>query len=228
MALKSLHELNLDFVAAGGAYRHEPDYKPIKPMRIEIGLPETMRPAAASKAETKRRFFTFASNIIFYIAIALILLTALTSGTGNGAPKTVFGYSCFTVVSKSMQDEIPKGSFIIVRGVAPQDLNVGDTITYMRDRDTSVTHKIIGVYENYDRSGARGFQTMGVNNSGPDSDIVYEANVVGKVIFAVPAVGAVLSGLAANVYLIFIIFVLCVAVSFCMRGLFVKGGAAHG
>ena len=174
------------------------------------------------KAKKSGAALQLISNSLFYIAIVMILLTVLTSGSDAGVPKTIFGFSYYTVVSGSMQDEIPKGSFILVRNLDPNALNIGDTITYMRDRNTSVTHKIIEIHENYANSGARGFVTKGVNNANPDSDVVIESSVVGKVILAIPGLGAMMLYLAANVYIVFIIFGLFVIMSFCIRGLFPK------
>ena len=238
MALKTLEELNRDFLSERAAYRGKARNEHLAPSAVDPTLQtvsvkpiiditgfDTQARAAEGKSKSGKRstgVFTFISNMIFYLAIILIMLTVLTSGTENGATKTVFGYSYFTVVSKSMQDEIPKGSFILVKNSDPKDLKVGDTITYMRDRSTSVTHKVLEIYENYNNSGARGFQTMGVNNTAPDSDIVYESSVVGKVVTVIPALGAMLSGLASNVYLVFIIFGLCVVMSLCIRGLLAK------
>ena len=177
-----------------------------------------------SKSDEKKSGgkLAFASSAIFYLAIILILLTVLTTGADAGVPKTIFGYSYFTVVSHSMQDEIPKGSFILVKSIDPSDLKTGDTITFMRDRNTSITHKIVEVLENYNNSGVRGFRTMGVNNYAPDNDIVHASSIVGKVIFVLPGVGAMMAYLAANVYIVFIIFGLCVVISFCLRGIFKK------
>jgi len=154
----------------------------------------------------------------------MILLAAFFTGTESGAPRVFFGYSYFAVMSNSMQNEIPQGSFILVKHVDPQGLRVGDNITYMTDRTTSVTHKIVGIYENYNSSGARGFQTRGVNNENPDRDIVYEAFVVGKVVLVLPVVGAILSSLDENVFLVFLIFGICVFLSFLLRGVFAKPG----
>ena len=243
MALKTLGELNKDFIDGCESSARRSYYEPITPIVIDVLLPgpsEGKRKAIPAFRETfggdagnsapgekqaKRRsrdVFAFISNIVFYLAVVMIMITVLTSGTENGAPKTIFGYSYFTVISKSMQDEIPKGSFILVKDRDAKSLKVGDTITYIRDRNTSVTHKIVDIFENYNKSGARGFQTKGVNNANPDSDIVYEANIVGKVILAIPVLGAAMSWLAANVYLVFVIFGLCVIISFCIRGLLVK------
>jgi len=256
MELKTLSELNRDFMSERERPGRDARRLSIVPMVIEAKAPYTPRaPKAragtsgnavatggisdpqgnsefgAPARDAKRgnalrsgRVFAYISNIIFYLAIALIILTVLTSGTDTGMPKTIFGYSYFTVVSHSMQNEIPKGSFILVKSVDSSGLEVGDTITYMQDRNT-VTHKIVGIFENYYSGGTRGFQTQGVNNANPDSEIVHSSSIVGKVVFVLPGAGALMAYLSANVYIVFIIFGLCVIISFCIRGILAKPAA---
>jgi len=195
--------------------------KPLEEINLEY-LSE--RPAAEKPQNPERKkngMFHFMSNLLFYPVIVMVLFIAANSGN-SGVPKGIMGYSYFNVLSSSMQNEIPKGSFILVKRTAPQALSIGDNITYMRDSQTSVTHKIIGIYENCENSGARGFQTKGTNNGNPDRDIVYEANVVGKVIFTVPVLGAVITYLGANIHIMLVIFGLSVLLSFSISGLFVK------
>ena len=180
-------------------------------------------PDRSEKTKKKKNLLSVISDILFYSAIITILFSILTSGPNNGAPKTIMGYSYFTVLTSSMQNEIPRGSFILVNDrIDPQELKVGDNITYMRDSTTSITHKIIDIYENYDDSGERGFQTKGVNNADPDKDIVFAVNVVGKVIFHIPKVGAVIDSLKANIYIVFIVFGLFIGLSFLIRLLLLK------
>jgi signal peptidase len=121
-----------------------------------------------------------------------------------------------------MQNEIPKNSFILVKHINPNDLVVGDNITYKRDQNMTVTHKIIEIYENHENSGARGFKTKGTNNANPDKEIVSAVNVVGIVSFSVPEVGAVIMYLENNLHVVIIIFGLCMLFSFSIRGLFMK------
>jgi len=206
MTLQSISELNRDFMTESRRRAAPPS-------------------SGVRKSRSKREKFGILadiSDILFYFAVFMIMLSVFTSGSENGAPKKVFGYTYFTVLSGSMQKEIPKGSFILVKETDPQDLKVGDNITFMRDRNTSVTHKIMDIFEDHQHSGARGFETMGVNNAAPDEDIVYEANVVGKVVLVLPAVGSLMARLSENILAIFIIFGLCVAFSFCIRGVFMK------
>ncbi|MCL2774764.1 MAG: signal peptidase I [Oscillospiraceae bacterium] len=180
-----------------------------------------------TKNKKQRSIMTIISDILFYSAILTIMISILTSGSKDGKPRMFMGYSYFTVLTSSMQDEIPKGSFIIVHETDPQKLKIGDAVTYMRDDDTTVTHKIISVYDNYENSGARGFQTKGVNNADPDKDIVYAANIVGKVIFHIPVLGAAVSYLKSNIYIVFVIFGLCIILSFLIRMLFTKSAKSE-
>ena len=90
-----------------------------------------------------RNVFTLLSDMLFYTAISVILLTAFSYDSKSGAPRTFMGYSYFTVLTSSMQSEIPKDSFILVKQTNPKKLKIGDNITYMRNADTSITHKII-------------------------------------------------------------------------------------
>ena len=175
-----------------------------------------------SAAKKKYGLTSFMADALFYIAIAVIMVSVMTSGGNSGSPKTILGYSYFTVLTSSMQNEIPKNSFILVKQIHPNELVVGDNITYMRDYTTSVTHKIIEIIENYDGSKKRGFRTQGTNNANPDKEIVPAANVVGKVVYSVPNVGAFIIYLETNLHLVYIIFGLCMIFSFSIRGLLVK------
>ncbi|MCL1858846.1 MAG: signal peptidase I [Oscillospiraceae bacterium] len=227
--IKSIDELNLEFQIEA-----EIITKPLMTsdgeINKEINLEEIFQQTPDTrkkdkKAKKKRRgIFALISDMLFYMAIFTVLVAILTSApvNGNGSAKMFMGYSYFTVLTPSMQDEIPKGSFILVKQADPQELNIGDNITFMKDTNTSVTHKIIDIYENYQDSGVRGFQTKGVNNINPDRDIVYESNIVGKVILVIPVAGAAISYIRENIYIVFIIFGLCILLSFLLRGLFGK------
>ena len=177
---------------------------------------------AADTKKKKRTAFAVLADMLFYLAIIAIFFTLLSPGTDSGRPRSILGYSYFTVVSNSMKDEIPKGSFVLVRETPPHELMEGDNITFMRGRYDPVTHQIIAIYENYDSSGARGFVTMGTNNLHPDDDIVYEANVIGKVVLVIPNLGAAITYLGANIHIVFIFLAICILASFGIRGVFAK------
>jgi signal peptidase I len=149
------------------------------------GLPELI---SQLKIKSRRRWVSRLCNVLFYAMLLCVLIGGLTYGASGN--RNLFGYSILTVLTSSMQREIPQGSLIIVQYIDdPDTLEKGDDITFLKDKDTTVTHRIVNIYENYEDSGARGFQTKGLENPSPDKDIVYAGNIVGKVVFHFPGAG---------------------------------------
>lgn len=123
-------------------------------------------------------------DLAFYGFLFVMILAVFLFWGGEGkGPKTFAGFSAFTVLTSSMEDEIPKGSIVITRYVDPNLLKTGDTITYMADEQTTITHQIIDINESFEDTGQRAFQTKGTMNDQPDEKLVPAGNVVGKVIF---------------------------------------------
>lgn len=134
------------------------------------------------------------SDIIFYgILISMVVAALAIGSSGDSGPKVFGGYSAFTVLTSSMEDVIPKGSLVITKKVDADELQVGDDITYMISETTTVTHRIIGIQENYLGTGEKAFQTQGVMNAEPDQNPVAAVNVVGKVIYHNKAMGTLVN-----------------------------------
>ena len=122
-----------------------------------------------------------------------------------GAPMRVAGYSGMLVLSESMQDAIPKGSFILTRAVEPEELQVGDDITFMVNPTTSVTHRIVDIHLQAD--GRPIIRTQGVNNPVPDTPVANE-NIVGKVVYHSLLLGLLAKGVSDNWPLLLFLLVL--------------------
>ena len=129
-----------------------------------------------------------------YIVIGLILAVALNFGLGLvlGAEKPVMA-----VVSSSMEPTFSKGDLVVIKGVDPEDVKVGDIIVYYNPfRHIPVVHRVVAIEE---IDGKRYFITKGDNdrtNPYPDQDPrvmlappVSEEYLRGKVIFWIPKVG---------------------------------------
>jgi len=232
VALASLRDLNNDYMDGRHINERAAIFEKLglraaatahAPARRLPASPESLALSLKSAAVGKRYAPPdFIADLLFYAAIFIILLSVLTSGADRGTPKVIMGWSYYTVLSGSMQDEIPKNSLILVKHTDPGSLMVGDNITFMSDHNKSVTHKIVEIYENYEDSGGRGFKTQGTNNPRPDDDIVYEVNVVGKVMLALPEAGALMRSFVTNVHLVYITIGLCLIFSFLIRGIFSK------
>ncbi len=104
------------------------------------------------------------------ICLALLLVTVIGAKMRGEVPK-VFGYSVMRIVSGSMEDEIPTGSYILVKECDPADVKKGDIISFYSD-DKSIlgypnTHKVV---DDPKKSGEEYYYTTkGTANMSADS-----------------------------------------------------------
>jgi signal peptidase I len=101
------------------------------------------------------------------------------------------GSTPLAVLSPSMEPTLPVGTLVVVQPSAPQDVRLGDVITYqLKPGDpTLVTHRVVEV-----RSVSTGefeFLTKGDANGAVDPTVVTEAQLKGKAWYSVPLVGFV-------------------------------------
>ena len=187
-----------------------PDNKP-EAKEEPVGQEAKPQHSASAKAGPKKgRAGKIIGECVFYGLLLLLLLGAVfVRTTSDGSPRSLAGYSGMIVLTDSMQSEIPKGSLVITKTVDPQSLQIGDDITYMANQTTSVTHRIVGITENYENTGQRAFQTQGIMNREPDKQTVPAINVVGKVVFHSEVLGTVASFIGQ--YWPLLLFILAVA-----------------
>lgn len=175
-----------------------------------------------TKQKKKQKAASIISNILFYLMLGVMILTAFLYGSENGNGKNILGFSFANVLTTSMQSEIPKGSVVITRATEPHLLTIGDDITFLTETNHSYTHRIIDVYENYEDSGMRGFVTKGIENPLPDKEVVFDGNVIGKVILTIPNLGTFLNYIKENVFLVVGLFIVIMLLSFSLKSFFVK------
>lgn len=165
----------------------------------------------------KRSVKSKVSSAIFYVFLGLILAVLFIYSTEGSSTKPFFGYSYFTVLTTSMQSEIPKGSLILTKHVDVNTIEAGNDITFLRSDNSVVTHRVIKIYENYEKAGAQAFQTKGIENPMPDQDIVYADNVIGVVKFHVAGIGDGITYIKQNIVMIFILFGVLLVLTFTLK-----------
>ena len=91
------------------------------------------------------------------------------------------------VLSGSMEPTYHTGSLIYVKPCAPEDVQVGDAITFVLNEDLDVvTHRVVSIdAEN------QHFYTKGDANDAPDGAPVYFKNLIGRPVFTIPYLGYV-------------------------------------
>ena len=171
--------------------------------------------------ETKRRSaFSIIGDVIIYTILAVFLAGAFVFSSPVGAaPRDIFGYSAMIMLTGSMQSEIPQDSLVVTKRTDSQTISLGDDISFFMRPGFIVTHRVIGIHEQHMDTGARGFETKGIENAQADSGIVPAANVIGIVVFHNETIGRIIILIRENLIITFAVSVLIVGSIFVMRGL---------
>lgn len=101
------------------------------------------------------------------------------------------GATPYTVLTGSMRPDLPPGTLVVVKPVAPDDIRTGDVITYQLESGKAavVTHRVVAVGATV--KGEPSFRTRGDANDVPDADPVRPVQVKGRVWYSAPYLGHV-------------------------------------
>jgi len=121
-------------------------------------------------------------SICLWIAVIFIVLFQ--------APN-LFGIRSYVVTSGSMEPLYPVGSLIYVEQVKPEEIRVGEAITFhMNDQGTVATHQVYEV-----DVSEKQFRTQGINNRDSEGNILRDAlpvsfdSFIGRPILCIPYLG---------------------------------------
>jgi len=93
------------------------------------------------------------------------------------------------------------GDIMVLRGIKPEKIKVGDIIVYKTQRPDPIIHRVIKKFE---ESGKPYFQTKGDHNpvSNPDEKRISQEQVIGKAIIRVPWLGWIKIGFVELIKLV--------------------------
>ena len=139
------------------------------------------------------------------ICISLFVLTLRIMGESP----SVFGYSSYYVLTKSMEPEIMAGDIILCKTTEPENLKVGDIITYVGEKgelkNKIITHKIVEINDG-------SFVTQGVANDITDPPIE-KSQILARYVVTVPLAGKLFSLINSKFGFVFLIAIpLCVLI----------------
>jgi len=117
-------------------------------------------------------------SLVLVLAVMVVALPMLTKSTP------------FTVLTSSMTPSYPAGTLVIVKPTDPQQIRIGDVITYQikSGQPEVITHRVIQIVEPAKVGDTVKFITKGDANSLADP-VVKSIQVRGTVWYAVPYIG---------------------------------------
>jgi len=99
---------------------------------------------------------------------------------------TILGYRPGVIISGSMKPTLNPGDMIISEVVEPEDIKVGDVITYRVENTIPNTHRVVGLVE---KDGQIMFETKGDAVDNKDGGEVSPDRLVGRMVYVIPKVG---------------------------------------
>lgn len=163
----------------------------------------------------KKKLLLAACNCLTILAIFTAIAAMVTVATTEpGRAPSLMGVSLLRVVSGSMEPAIAEGSLSVVRAVEPEDIAVGDIISFY-SRDSQIygkinTHRVTEITE---KDGNIAFATKGDASLQDDKNVTVPADLVGKVVYSSHFWGRLI-GITQNKYVFFAIILTPLVVIF--------------
>lgn len=158
------------------------------PVLSTEGSPPASEAFRARRSRRSLSEFTRALGV--GITAGLLSLVVLIAALAIVVP-FVTGSHTYTILTQSMEPAYPPGTLVVVRPVDPEELLIGDAITYQvaAGEQTVITHRVVAVTRSTD--GGLSFTTMGDNNAVADPAPVIPEQIRGRVWYALPWIGTI-------------------------------------
>lgn len=122
-------------------------------------------------------------------ALAAVILAAVILMCVPITVPRLFGYQIYTVISGSMEPDIPLGGLVYVQERDPKTVVEGDVIAYYGNQDGAIiTHRVV-----YNQTVVQNFVTKGDANDREDMIPVSYDRLLGVVVKTIPKLGAVMT-----------------------------------
>jgi len=129
--------------------------------------------------QTAKKICNIVSTCVLILVVIMVILLVGVR---------LFGLTPYTVLTGSMEPEYHVGSIIYLSKVTPENMKVGDPVTY-DTHGITVTHRIIEV-KNDPEYGIL-YRTQGDANNTADGGYISPSQIRGKPVFTIPFLGYV-------------------------------------
>lgn len=152
-------------------------------------------------------------KIFFLVCLIIIGISIFSLIEAKRDPDnllTVLNYMPAVVRSGSMVPSIQLGDMVISKVVGPNDIKIGDVISYRTDNGIPIIHRVVGLIE---KDGKILFETKGDANDAKDSMPVPQEKVIGRFVYKVSRVGYVVQFIKtrAGFFLVIIVPIMLVS-----------------
>lgn len=147
------------------------------------------RRAAENRTGTLWWMGQISSWLALFVVLALITVMIVV-------PRLT-GSTAYTVLTGSMRPSLPPGTLIVVKPIAPEDIRIGDVLTYQLESGEPevITHRVVSMGATTD--GEHRLTLRGDANNTDDEPVIAQ-QVRGSLWYSVPYLGYVNSALTGE------------------------------
>lgn len=156
------------------------------------------------------------------IAVAILIIGIIGAKLRGEVPR-FFGLSVVNIVSGSMEDTIPEGTYILLCKTDPEKIEVNDVICFYSD-DPAIkgypnTHRVLEIV-----NGENGleFVTQGDANPQPDPVTAKADKLIGRHVTNLDGMTRFVASLEGNGMLVFMAIMACLCMAFMVTPMFLK------
>lgn len=194
-------------------------------MRTQESVVRLQKSPIVPGEKKKKSALKVLTDIVFYLICLGLIAGSILFAVSANPQKSLFGYRIYSVLTDSMtphSQSLPggfsKGDLIVVKIVAPNEVKVGDIVTYVPGRDSSayLTHRVVDIQENVDGQAGLTFVTRGDTNNTDDPPFRSE-RLIGKKVLAIPKMGGVLQLIQDNLIVVVAVIIAGILVFSALR-----------
>jgi signal peptidase len=165
-----------------------------------------MEVQVAAPKNTRRRILgALFQAFAWALLMVMIGIAALALGA-NSKDFALFGYREYTVLTRSMEPALPVQCVVFVKETDPNQIHIGDIITFVQKDGRVITHRVLNRIENYKQPGQIAFRTKGDANPSADNETVLASNVRGVVRLHINELGYIFYYISNHLLLVFVIY----------------------
>ena len=175
------------------------------------------------------KIFKIIAGILWWslTAIVVIVIFTIMSAKLKGEVPYFFGYSVMNIVSGSMEDTIPEGSYILVKKTDPEEIRKGDIICFYSD-DPAIkgypnTHTV--VEDPIQGENGLEFVTKGDANPLKDTETAKGDKLIGRYVTNLNLLTSFSKALEGNGIIVISIVLLGLCAAFMIATAFIKTSA---
>lgn len=164
-----------------------------------------------------KKILNILGNMIFYIVLISLLSISLimVKSQKDGKQPSIMGNKFFTVMTGSMEPTIMVGDLVVAKEVQPEQIKVGDIITFKGETSQNITtHRVKEVLND---GITIKYITQGDANNTKDPNPVKSNLLIGKIVKRIPKIGSLMNFMKENLQIIVVIIFAVVLLNFIVK-----------